>query len=596
MPTTPFLAITEVATNQNQKEVTINDAIKALEAATNARLAISFAGGTTQTVSATNFTRNIIMEPTGATGPCTLQLPATVNALPTHRMFVVFNNSGHSLTVRSVTGGGDTVVMPNGAARLLYITNGLDVIVAAEPETLVNFVELADVPSSYAGQVGKVLVVNATEDALEFLDISDAAFPDKVGNAGKILKVNATEDGVEWVDAATLFNFLTLPDTPDTYASQAGKIVAVNPGESGLVFIDPPTADLVTYPATQRWRIKIDIGSVETQTGFGEIVFKDIDGISLMGSGTASASSFEVGTEPADAFDGSIIGGNGWLTADPSVPDEWIEYDFGTPVDPRSVTLRAITDFPTFSPAQITIQRFEGVWIDAGTRVPSDWGLTPEQTFDINGAPFESIMEAPEDGGSYVRRNAAWEEVSEKIRDVIGAALTNGAGISITVNDAGDSISIASTIDAEFIRDAIGATILPGANITVTVDDAANTITIANPGRYRLGFSIESTVPTANEVLLRHTFTSAVTFADNFAGSVARLRPGGTNPVVAQAFPIYLNGSNVGSMTISTGGVCTFVTTGTTVVTAIGDEIKIEAPGAVDAAILGVSLTLLGVG
>lgn len=598
MPTTPFLAITEVASNQNQKEVTINDAIKALESATNARLVVSFAAGTTQTVSATNFTRNIIMEPTAATGPCTLQLPATVNSLPTHRMFVVFNNSGHALTVRSVTGGGDTVTMPNGAARLLYMTNGLDVIVAAEPETLVNFIELGDVPSTYAGQVGKVLVVNATEDALEFLDISDAAFPSKVGNAGKVLRVNVGETAVEWVDASTLFNFLTLPDTPNSYAGQEDKLVAVNPGATGLVFIDPPTADLVTYPSTQRWRIRIDIGSSETQSGFGEIIFRDVDNISLMGSGTASASSFEVGTEPGDAFDGSTAGGNGWLTADPAGVNEWIEYDFGVPVDPRSVVITAIDGFETFSPAQIVIERFEGVWINAGTRVPADWVTTPTQTFSINGAPFESITEAPEDGGTYARRNAAWEEISEKIRDVIGATLVQGSNITISVNDAGDTITIAGPapgLDAEGVRDTIGATLVEGANIDITVNDAGDTITIAAPGQYRLGFSIETTVPAANEVLLRHVFTSAVTFADDFAGSVARLRPSGPNPLVAQTFPIYLNGSLVGNLTISTAGVRTFTTTGTTVVTAIGDELRIDAPGSVDANILGVSVTLLGV-
>lgn len=113
-------------------------------------------------------------------------------------------------------------------------------------------------------------------------------------------------------------------------------------------------------------------------------------------------------------------------------------------------------------------------------------------------------------------------------------------------------------------------------------------------GKYRVGFSIESVVPISNEVLLRHVFTTAATFADDFAGSQARLPPAGANPGTAQVFTISLNGAGVGSLTISTAGVITFVTTGGALACAIGDELKITAPAAPDANIVGVSVTLIG--
>lgn len=112
--------------------------------------------------------------------------------------------------------------------------------------------------------------------------------------------------------------------------------------------------------------------------------------------------------------------------------------------------------------------------------------------------------------------------------------------------------------------------------------------------KYRVGFSIELPVPIASEVLFRHTFTSIVTFADDFAGSTARLRPGGGNPASTQVFNISINNTVVGTLTISTGGACTLVTTGTTIVTAIGDEMRIDGPAAPHANIIGVSVTLLG--
>jgi len=124
--------------------------------------------------------------------------------------------------------------------------------------------------------------------------------------------------------------------------------------------------------------------------------------------------------------------------------------------------------------------------------------------------------------------------------------------------------------------------------------DGAAWRTVAT-NRYRLAFSIENNAPLAGEVLLRHVFVAAVTFADDFAGSVARLPPGGGNPAANQVFSIKHNNVAVGTLTISTTGVVTWATTAAALTVAIGDELRIEAPVAVDAAIIGMSATLLGV-
>jgi hypothetical protein len=72
------------------------------------------------------------------------------------------------------------------------------------------------------------------------------------------------------------------------------------------------------------------------------------------------------------------------------------------------------------------------------------------------------------------------------IRDVVASVLSAGAGIQITVNPAGDVVTIASTIDAEFIRDVIGSTIVAGNGIQVAVDDVADQIIITNTDQANL--------------------------------------------------------------------------------------------------------------
>lgn len=75
--------------------------------------------------------------------------------------------------------------------------------------------------------------------------------------------------------------------------------------------------------------------------------------------------------------------------------------------------------------------------------------------------------------------------LGEVIRDVIGAALVQGTGITVTVNDGADTITIATTITQytdEMARDAVGAALVEGTNVTITVDDASNTITIDAAG------------------------------------------------------------------------------------------------------------------
>ncbi len=97
---------------------------------------------------------------------------------------------------------------------------------------------------------------------------------------------------------------------------------------------------------------------------------------------------------------------------------------------------------------------------DGSLEVPTKNALRDKIETIISGLP-----------GSYTDENA---------RDAIGAALTNGTGITITVNDGSDTITIAidtAAID-ERARDAIGTALLSTTGIDFTVDDAGDTISL----------------------------------------------------------------------------------------------------------------------
>lgn len=77
--------------------------------------------------------------------------------------------------------------------------------------------------------------------------------------------------------------------------------------------------------------------------------------------------------------------------------------------------------------------------------------------------------------------------LAEYIRDTIGATLVAGSNVSVTVDDAGDTITIASTggggLTQEQVEDFLGtSTLVGGTNVTVTYNDTAGSITIAAAG------------------------------------------------------------------------------------------------------------------
>lgn len=112
----PNLAIAHVAASQNQKEVTINDAVDALDLAITDATEVDCSTGGTIPVTATIVRRNVSLVLTGAPGSgFVLQLPAI------RRLLYVQNTTGQEATIAGPSGDA-SVPVPAGSRVLIYAT------------------------------------------------------------------------------------------------------------------------------------------------------------------------------------------------------------------------------------------------------------------------------------------------------------------------------------------------------------------------------------------------------------------------------------------------------------------------------------------
>lgn len=105
---------------------------------------------------------------------------------------------------------------------------------------------------------------------------------------------------------------------------------------------------------------------------------------------------------------------------------------------------------------------------------------------------------------------------------------------------------------------------------------------------FNIATFIAGPTPGSGEIL-RYVTTETLTFQDNFSGSRGTI---GTNPTTALSFTVSRNGTSIGTIAVSSGGVFTFTTTGSTPeVFATGDVLTISSTAS-DATAANVAFTL----
>ena len=140
------------------------------------------------------------------------------------------------------------------------------------------------------------------------------------------------------------------------------------------------------------------------------------------------------------------------------------------------------------------------------------------------------------------------QKSDEAIRDLIASFITQGTNVTVTHDDAGNTLTIAATDTNtqrtdEDIRDLIAGFITQGTNVTVTHDDAGNTLTIAASDSS--GLSAEEVRDTVAAFLTQGT---NITLTHDDAGNtltIAASNPAGTWLMDRRVSP--LSETNVGS-------------------------------------------------
>lgn len=121
---------------------------------------------------------------------------------------------------------------------------------------------------------------------------------------------------------------------------------------------------------------------------------------------------------------------------------------------------------------------------DPGTFIPGGGGP--------GGGGGALLVEDPADPGIFiVTADPGGGEVvgtdPEAVRDVMAATLLPGAGIAITGDEPGNTLTISSTVtggatDPEVVRDTVAAALRAGTGMSIVTDDTANTITLSASG------------------------------------------------------------------------------------------------------------------
>lgn len=154
-----------------------------------------------------------------------------------------------------------------------------------------------------------------------------------------------------------------------------------------------------------------------------------------------------------------------------------------------------------------------------------------------------------------------------------------------------------TTYDLTVQSDNPGSTVVlePGQSVLIYQDFEdmyALTVpgSIATTAPYDVGVFIPG-APADGGIVMKFSAVRELDFPDDFAGALCDV---GTVPTSTAVFSVELNGVAIGSISIDTGGVATFATTGGAVALTVGDVLAIIAPSPQDATLADVNFNFIG--
>lgn len=163
MAVSDYLAITQVAEQQNQKYITINDGVKGLERATNRIYTNTSVGAGPITLTEAEFTRNMIFEVSGGSANFDVVVPSLISgSVTTNRVIILVNNDTTYDVTLKTDGSGATEFLTPGKAGLYYV-NGVDVFtVVSGSAGQATFSTLSDTDILGASEAYKNISIDGT--------------------------------------------------------------------------------------------------------------------------------------------------------------------------------------------------------------------------------------------------------------------------------------------------------------------------------------------------------------------------------------------------------------------------------------------------
>lgn len=154
------------------------------------------------------------------------------------------------------------------------------------------------------------------------------------------------------------------------------------------------------------------------------------------------------------------------------------------------------------------------------------------------------------------------------------------------INSSGDDVALA-VLALQAINLIAGTGLEGGGDLTADRTFALTTISRS----YDIGVHMPG-VFTDDQLLLQFVFARSVVFANEFAGSTGLV---GTDPNDPAEIDMLKNDVSIGTIDITTGGVLTFTTLGSSVESFVsGDKLTLINQGTADAALSDVSITFQG--
>lgn len=221
----PNLAVTHVAAAQNQKEVTINDAVDALDRALTDTLALDLSTGAL-TLTAAQLRSAMALRPAAAlSGPSTITLPQL------RRVFAVLNTDAvHALTVQR--GTASVLLVPGESAILICDGSANGLFRAGSGAPVYDFGMVANETPAAGAVMGTVVIPRAL--------VIPASLAGSVAHAetppDDAFAIVMTRNG-------TAIGSITLnPDASVGLSSAGGAPVTIAPGDI-IRFLAPAVAD-----------------------------------------------------------------------------------------------------------------------------------------------------------------------------------------------------------------------------------------------------------------------------------------------------------------------------------------------------------------